>query len=103
VQVIEHVEDPKAFFAGIRQLLKPDGLAVISTPIRDDILMDLLPDDFPAFFYRTQHRWAFDAAALARCTEVAGLVVREVRHVRRYGMVNVLLWLRERSRWDGPR
>lgn len=96
VQVIEHVEDPKAFLAGIRQLLKSDGLAVVSTPNRNDILMDLLPSGFPSFFYRTQHRWAFDAAALSRCAEMAGLAVREVRHVHRYGMANALIWLRER-------
>jgi 2-polyprenyl-3-methyl-5-hydroxy-6-metoxy-1,4-benzoquinol methylase len=96
IQVIEHVEDPRAFLGGIRALLKPDGLCVVSTPNRADILMELLPDDFPSFFYRTQHRWAFDAASLAHCAEAVGFV-SQVRHVHRYGMANSLLWLREKK------
>lgn len=96
IQVIEHVSDPRSFLAGIRPLLSPDGVLVLSTPNRADILMDLLPDDFPAFFYRTQHRWCFDAAALARCAEAAGFAAVETRHVHRYGIANALLWLRDR-------
>jgi 2-polyprenyl-3-methyl-5-hydroxy-6-metoxy-1,4-benzoquinol methylase len=94
-QVIEHVDDPRAFLQDIGKLLSPDGIALISTPNRADILMDLLPDTFPAFFYRTQHRWAFDAPTLARCAELAGLALNEVRHVHRYGMSNALHWLRD--------
>jgi 2-polyprenyl-3-methyl-5-hydroxy-6-metoxy-1,4-benzoquinol methylase len=96
IQVIEHVNDPRAFLAGIARLLKPDGLLVLSTPNRDDILMDLLPDDFPPFFYRSQHRWYFTAAALARCCEEAGFKIEEVRSVHRYSMANALLWLRDK-------
>lgn len=94
-QVIEHVDDPRQFLADIQQLLKPDGVAVISTPNRRDILMELLPDTFPSFFYRVQHRWAFDAASLSRCAEGAGLEVAELRHVHRYGMANTMYWLKE--------
>jgi SAM-dependent methyltransferase len=97
IQVIEHVDDPVAFLAEVLRLLKPGAMCVVSTPNRDDILMDLLPNDFPAFFYRTQHRWAFDASSLATCASGAGFNVREVRHVHRYGMANALLWLRERK------
>ncbi|MDI1347565.1 MAG: class I SAM-dependent methyltransferase, partial [Pseudolabrys sp.] len=97
IQVIEHVADPKSFLAGIRNLLRPGGTLIVSTPNHNDILMDVLPDDFPAFFYRTQHRWTFGAAALSYCAEAAGFRVREVRHVHRYGMANALLWLRDRK------
>jgi 2-polyprenyl-3-methyl-5-hydroxy-6-metoxy-1,4-benzoquinol methylase len=94
-QVIEHVDDPRSFLHDIGTLLSPDGIALISTPNRADILMELLPQTFPAFFYRTQHRWAFDAQSLARCAELAGLEVSELRHVHRYGMSNTLHWLRD--------
>lgn len=97
IQVIEHVSDPKSFLVGIRQLLAPGGSLVVSTPNRADILLDLLPDDFPAFFYRTQHRWYFDAASLTRCAQEAGFSVADTRHVHRYGMANALLWLRDRK------
>jgi 2-polyprenyl-3-methyl-5-hydroxy-6-metoxy-1,4-benzoquinol methylase len=96
-QVIEHVEDPRKFLLEAGRLLKPDGTAIVSTPNRRDVLMELLPEVFPAFFYRVQHRWAFDAASLIKCAQHAGLSVAEVRHVHRYGLSNTLYWLKERK------
>lgn len=96
IQVIEHVERPRDFLASIRALLAPTARLVLSTPNRNDILFDLLPDDFPAFFYRTQHRWIFDAASLSACARAAGFVVEEVRHLHRYGLANAMMWLRDR-------
>lgn len=97
IQVIEHVSNPRAFLSDVRALLAPDGWFLVSTPNRADILMDILPGDFPSFFYRTQHRWYFDAASLACCAEAAGFAVVETRHVHRYGMANAMLWLRDRK------
>jgi 2-polyprenyl-3-methyl-5-hydroxy-6-metoxy-1,4-benzoquinol methylase len=94
-QVIEHVDDPRTFLSDMGRLLKPDGIALVSTPNRRDVLMELLPESFPSFFYRTQHRWAFDAASLAQCAERAQLSVAEVKHVHRYGISNTLYWLKE--------
>lgn len=96
IQVIEHVRNPRAFLEDIRPLLSPEGRLVISTPNRDDILMELLPDDFPSFFYRTVHRWYFDQASLAECARRAGFEVVATRFVHRYGMANALAWLRDR-------
>ncbi len=95
-QVIEHVADPRGFLAEIGDLLAPQGQLLITTPNRDEILMDLLPDDYPAFFYRTVHRWYFDAGALAACGRAAGLEPAETRFVHRYPMANTLHWLRDR-------
>lgn len=95
-QVIEHVRNPRTFLEDIRPLLSPEGRLVISTPNRDDILMALLPDDFPSFFYRTVHRWYFDMTSLADCARRAGFEVVEMRFVHRYGMANTLAWLRDR-------
>lgn len=94
-QVIEHVTDPHRFLADIRSLLSDNGIAVVSTPNRRDVLMELLPDAFPKFFYRVQHRWAFDAASLSHVARRAGLTVSEVRHVHRYGIANTMHWLKE--------
>lgn len=96
-QVIEHVSDPKAFLQDILHLLSSDGIAVVSTPNRRDILMELLPEDFRQFFYRTQHRWAFDAESLTSCAVSAGFSVQEVRHVHRYGIANTMHWLKEKK------
>jgi hypothetical protein len=57
----------------------------------------LLPDVFPAHFYRTHHRWYFDDASLGAAARAAGFRVHSVRHVHRYGLSNALLWLRERK------
>lgn len=94
--VIEHVPDPRAFLAEIALLLAPNGRMVLSTPNRRDILMALLPDVYPSFFYRTVHRWYFDADSLARCAAEAGLAVAESRCIHRFGLSNALLWLRDR-------
>ena len=96
-QVIEHVINPRAFLAKIRPLLAPDGEVLISTPNRKDILMDLLPEVFPSFFYRTVHRWYFTAETLAACAISAGYEVVDTYFVHRYGMANTLHWLRDRK------
>ena len=41
-QVIEHVESPIEFLKEIYELLKPGGQAIIITPNRKDILINLL-------------------------------------------------------------
>ena len=94
--VIEHVADPVAFLRDIRKQMKPDGCLVVSTPNRLDLLMELLPEDYPAFFYRTAHRWYFDAGSLGKCAERAGFAVERTVHYQRYGPSNAFAWLRDR-------
>lgn len=96
-QVIEHIEDPRRFLADIEVLLAPGGRLTVSTPNRADLLMDLLPDVYPAFFYRTVHSWYFSADSLAACGRAAGLVPVETRWVHRFGIANTLRWLRDRK------
>lgn len=95
LQVIEHTVNPRVFLEEIRPLIGRGGSLLISTPNRNDILMELLPREFPAFFYRAVHRWYFDAGSLAECARRAGYSVAEIRHVHRYGLSNALAWLRD--------
>lgn len=96
-QVIEHVLNPLEFLGEITALLKPGGYLLIATPNRDDILMKLLPEEFPSFFYRIAHRWYFDRSSLRRCVEASGgLRVEVQRFLHTYGMSNVLSWMKER-------
>ncbi len=98
-QVIEHVLNPREFLGEIVALLKPGGSLLIATPNREDILMKLLPEEFPSFFYRVVHRWYFDRASLRRCVETveAGVLKVEMeRFLHTYGMSNALSWMKER-------
>ena len=96
-QVIEHVLNPRAFLTEIAALLKPEGLLIIATPNRDDILMKLMPEEFPPFFFRAAHRWYFDRLSLRYCVEaVGGLKVESERYLHTYGMSNALSWMKER-------
>lgn len=95
VQVIEHVSQPREFLADLYQLLDHGGVAVVSTPNRNDILMELAPEVFPPFFYRVQHRWAFDKASLLECARLAGIIECEVICDHRYNLANALRWIRD--------
>lgn len=96
-QVIEHVLNPRIFLTEIAALLKPGGTLIVATPNREDVLMKLLPEEFPSFFYRTVHRWYFDRLSLRHCVELAGgLKVESERYLHTYGMSNALAWLKER-------
>ncbi|MCI0684029.1 MAG: class I SAM-dependent methyltransferase [Gemmataceae bacterium] len=92
--VIEHVEDPVGFLRDIRDLLTEDGLCLVSTPNRADILMKLDPR-YQAFFYRTVHTFYFDEKALRATAEAAGLRVAKVKYVHRFGFANFIEWLRQ--------
>lgn len=94
--VIEHVANPRAFLKDMGELLTGEGELIVSTPNRADILMELLPQEYARFFYRTVHRWYFDADSLAECAHHAGLSVRSIKCVHRFGLTNAALWLRDK-------
>ena len=94
--VLEHVPDPVAFLSEARALLRPGGALFLSTPNRDEVLMRLGPPEFRSFFYRTQHTFYFNAAALRSAGLAAGFRDAEVRNVHSYGFMNFSAWLSER-------
>ena len=93
---IEHIGNPLEFFSEIRQLLRPDGFFLVSTPNRNDILMDVLGDEYKQFFYRTVHRWYFDINSLVNLAERCRFEIAEKRCLHRFGISNTLAWLRDR-------
>jgi len=97
VHVVEHVPNPRSFLEEIRTLMAPGGRLVLATPNRRDLLMELLPDHYPQFFYRVVHRWYFDADSLADCVRRAGWEVEAVKPVQRYGLANAIRWLRDKA------
>lgn len=96
LSVIEHVDDPVRVLEQARQLLKPGGRLVLSTPNRNDWLLQLLPKEYGAFFYRAAHRWYLTARSLEEIGRCAGFNEIQVRHRHRFGLSNMLLWLRDK-------
>jgi len=96
-QVIEHVESPVEFLNEIYGLLKKGGRLIIATPNHSDILMKLLPEDFPSFFYRSVHRWYFNELSLSYCVEKSGFKIIDIKHKHTFGMSNALVWLRDKK------
>lgn len=77
-QVIEHVADPAQVLAGIRQVLEPGGLLVLSTPNADGWGARLFGDRW-IHWHAPYHLQFFSRASMARAAEAAGLVLE--RHV----------------------
>jgi SAM-dependent methyltransferase len=94
--VIEHLDDPVSTLKEMRELLSKDGVLLISTPNRRDILMQL-SDDYKAFFYRSVHIWYFDTDSLARAAKEAGFRDCSVRFVHRFNFANFTTWLRDKK------
>jgi len=87
---VEHVAHPFEFLSEIGQLIKPGGLFLLSTPNRQDLLMDLLGEDYQRFFYRTVHRWYFDMTSLANLTARCNFEITQKRCAQRFGISNAL-------------
>ncbi|MEO7986328.1 MAG: class I SAM-dependent methyltransferase [Gemmatimonadales bacterium] len=94
--VIEHLDDPAAFLREARTLLRPGGTMLVSTPNLRDWMLELLPQEYGSFFYRTVHSWYFDVNGLGVLARAAGFSSCDVRSVHRFDLSNALLWLRDR-------
>ena len=57
--VVEHLEKP-LFDLKIKKLLSKNGILIISTPNRNDVLMKENITNFKSFYFRDVHRWYFD-------------------------------------------
>jgi 2-polyprenyl-3-methyl-5-hydroxy-6-metoxy-1,4-benzoquinol methylase len=96
IQVIEHVADPVSFLSGISELLNKDSRLVLTTPNRDDLLVKLVPE-YEEFFFRTQHRWYFDADSLTHCASKAGFATDSIHFTHKYPIGNFINWLKDRE------
>lgn len=94
-ETIEHIGDPRTFLAEIVDLLKPDGRVALSTPNRNDALIDLAGTPYRQFYYRVHHRWYFDMDSLKACARTCGLELERVSFVQRYGISNAMTWIRD--------
>jgi SAM-dependent methyltransferase len=93
--VIEHVSDPVGLLTEIRALLAPGGIALISTPNRDDVLMESGSDAYRRFFYRAVHLYYFEATSLRAAASRAGFASCELVYRHRFPFANFMGWLRD--------
>ena len=55
--------------------------------------MQSLPNNFPSFFYRSQHKWYFNSQSLLALSETLGANVEKLVFKHRYGFTNFHNWL----------
>lgn len=70
-QTIEHFADPLAFLSNIRNLLKPGGLLVLTTPDRRSLLGKLMGKRWFGYF-NDEHLFFYDCGSFQKSIEKAG-------------------------------
>tara|TARA_A100001037_G_scaffold301587_1_gene331442 strand:+ start:458 stop:1405 length:948 start_codon:yes stop_codon:yes gene_type:complete len=94
-ETIEHIDNPRTFLTEIVDLLRPEGRIAISTPNRDDAMLELAGESYRQFFYRVHHRWYFDKNSLTECARLCGLELESYRFIQRYSISNAMVWIRD--------
>lgn len=94
--VVEHVENPLDFLKKIRELLKPRGKLLFSTPNYDDWLLEFLPEIYGRFFYRRVHKWYFNGESLKELAYRAGFSNVDIKYAHRFDVSNALLWIKDK-------
>jgi SAM-dependent methyltransferase len=75
--VLEHVPDPLRFLAGIRRLLKPDGLIVVQAPNLESLMAEVLRGKW-AWLCPPDHLYHFSASTLPPLLAKAGFGIKYV-------------------------
>ena len=91
-QVIEHVEHPLSLVKQCLSVLKNEGIAIITTPNLNEVLMSLPLKQFKKHFYRTQHRWYFDNKTLAELVQKLDVKILRNETYHRYDFKNFIKW-----------
>lgn len=96
--VIEHVSDPITFMSDVYKLLVVNGMAIIGTPTQTPIMRQLLGEIYEKkILFSTQHLWIFSDRSLRLIAEKAGFKNIQMKYFQRYGLRNLLGWLRDKE------
>lgn len=96
--VIEHVESPQGFMKDVYTLLSEDGVAVIGTPTDAPVMRKLLGNIYEQkLLFSTQHLWIFGRDNLELLARQAGFKVSDIKYFQRYGLSNLLGWLKDKT------
>ena len=92
--VIEHVDNVISFIKSMYNLLKKNGTLIIETPNSNDILLDLVGDEFKSFYYRIQHRNYFNEKSLNNLMKLCGISNYSFSYSQKYGLNNLFNWVK---------
>lgn len=93
--VLEHIEKPAEFLAGLKELLNPGGVIYIEVPNVDDILVKTYKcKEFMEYYYKLAHIYNFNEKGMKYILDKAGLK-GEIGFIQRYDLSNHLVWLGE--------
>lgn len=71
LETIEHVQDPVQLLNDCKQLLRPGGEMLITTPNFNYLMADVF-NQIKYLYYQTAHNWYFNKASLKCCTDIVG-------------------------------
>lgn len=92
--VIEHVESPLAFMKEQRSLLKKGGKVINGTPSSAVVMRQALGKEYEEFLFSYQHPWILSEESLRIIAKEAGFKNIRVEYKQRYGLGNLISWLR---------
>lgn len=96
--VIEHVQSPEIFIKDVYDLLTYGGKAIIGTPTDAPVMRSLLGNDYEKkLLFSTQHLWILSEKNLRMLSEKCGFRRVTVKYYQRYGIGNMLGWLKEKE------
>ncbi len=95
--VIEHIEYPALFLKTLMALLNDYGRMYLSTPNRDEILMELLPDDYPKFFYQLWHPFYYNKESFVNLAHESNLIPIINGCGHSFGIGNMIGWLSDKK------
>ncbi|MBP3458858.1 MAG: class I SAM-dependent methyltransferase [Lachnospiraceae bacterium] len=92
--VIEHVENPLQFMKDCYELCSAGGKIVIGTPTEQPVMRMALDGEYDKFLFSTQHLWVLNKKSLEISARQAGFKNVEVKYKQRYGLGNLVSWLK---------
>lgn len=99
LNLIEHVEDPRAVLRKLRACLAPGGLVLVKTPNADALDARVFRHGNWGGYHCPRHWVLFDMPGFAQAAQACGLKVVEARYTQGapFWTVSVLAWLHKRG------
>jgi len=97
--VIEHVENPMQFVKEAYDLLAENGVAYIGTPTDAEVMRQLLGETYESFLFSTQHPWILCEQSFEYILNSLNIddIEWDVKYYQRYGLSNLLYWLKNKK------